>query len=143
MNKTKKGKDKRKSGRPMSKKYTKWRREQMKIHFNRMAKTNSLECYFYMVKMFNENEIFIKIGISVDLEQRFKACPYQYKILIKEPMILDEAWHLETLCLKKLFRDDLRYYPKIKFGGSTECFKTATVISLQKIFSNRNFVRLD
>ena len=120
-----------------------WRKKNRKRYIGMMTKQNELDVYFYMVKLFDENEHFIKIGISVDLDQRMNNIPYEHKILIKESMRIDKAYDFESSCIDMLYQKKLSYNPKKQFGGSTECFKTAAVIVLQKTFTKKGFVRID
>lgn len=82
----------------------------------------------YIIQCFNDQELFIKIGITCDsTNRRFhtnKSMPYNY-IIIREIKNMDRRiiWNLEKE-IKTTFLEQL-YSPKIKFGGSlTECFKT-------------------
>lgn len=87
----------------------------------------------YIIKCFNEEESFFKIGITnkSNIKQRFyhkSLMPYSYKIIkvieSKEDPIY--IYDLERI-LHKLHKD-FKYKPKIKFVGDTECF-----IKIQKV----------
>lgn len=77
----------------------------------------------YIIKCFNEIEIFYKVGITVTtINQRFNkgTLPYEYEVL---KVLEDEAgfiWDLEKR-LHSLLKD-IRYVPQQMFGGYTECF---------------------
>jgi hypothetical protein len=116
----------------------KWRKKERKRYVNMMAKNNELEVYFYVVKLFNDNERFIKIGISIDIEQRFKDCPYNYKILRKGVFDLNKAWNIETMALNNLYRKKVKYNPKIDIPGKTECFKTASLLVIKKLLAQNS-----
>lgn len=113
----------------------KWRKQERKKYIELMASNNELDVYFYVVKLFNENERFIKIGISIDIEQRFKNIPYNYKILKKGIFDLNKAWLIESQCLNLLYSKKVKYKPKIMISGYTECFNTCSLIVLQKILA--------
>ncbi len=79
----------------------------------------------YILKCFNEEEIFYKIGItSSTVEHRFRSkhwMPYKYEILkIIESTDSDFIFSLE----RKLHKENTQflYKPKIWFDGFTECF---------------------
>ena len=85
---------------------------------------------FYILKCWNDDEIFYKIGIttkdSVDErygKQRKTMMPYDYEILVEEKSFDKEyIWNKEIENKKK--HTPYHYIPKIKFNGSvTECFK--------------------
>ena len=79
----------------------------------------------YLIRCFNENESFYKIGITVydNLKRRFtnsKSMPYKYEILLMFKHNSDYIWQIEKK-LHMLCRDN-SYTPKTKFDGYTECF---------------------
>jgi len=76
----------------------------------------------YKIKLFNENESFIKIGITTtSISKRFQSIPYRYEIL---KVIEGDSGYIFDLenKIKKLFKKH-RYTPLIKFKGETECYK--------------------
>lgn len=80
--------------------------------------------YLYIIKFFNEEETFIKVGMTKQhkIKKRFSSqVNYRYQILVYQPMSLKRAYLLEQQY--KLKYKDHKYTPKIKFGGYTECFK--------------------
>lgn len=83
----------------------------------------------------NEHEVFIKIGLSIDLELRFKTIPYNHKIIAKGVMDISKAWLLESNCLSLLYCKGTPYKPEKDFGGKTECFRTSAVILLKRPLS--------
>lgn len=77
----------------------------------------------YVFKLYNKNELFYKIGITKNIGSRIKLlnkdgynvdCLYNYK-----STCLD-CWDIEKM-LHFNFKN-IRYTPKLKFKGSTECF---------------------
>lgn len=79
-------------------------------------------CTLYMLQCWNDNEQFIKIGLTGrTIKERFygKSMPYNFKII---KTIINEAgriWDLERDM--KIKNKHLRYKPLIPFGGQTEC----------------------
>ena len=95
----------------------------LKESFIRFAKDK--DCIFYILKCYNENEEFFKIGItSKSIKQRYNtktSMPYNF-IIIKELITsAEEVWDIEDNFKKK--SKNLKYLPLISFNGSkTECF---------------------
>lgn len=81
------------------------------------------ECTFYILECFNNTEKFYKIGITVNLKNRYnskKHMPYSYKILKEIKGEAEDIWTLENNLKQKL---KSKYKPEIKFAGSTrECY---------------------
>lgn len=76
----------------------------------------------YILRLFNENENFVKIGITTrTVKHRALGFPYNIES-IHEEIITDGAllFDLERHLLHTFKQD--RYYPNIEFGGVTECF---------------------
>lgn len=88
---------------------------------NEKGKLYILECY-------NENEAFIKIGITcqtVEVRYNYKPrMPYSYEVVrVLESYDRKEIWELEKRLKKDLKESGLKYNPKIPFDGSkTETF---------------------
>lgn len=78
----------------------------------------------YIIKCFNENEEFYKIGItSKSIKQRFhgKKMPYNYKIIYEQSGSPEVIYNLEKELHKK--HKQFHYKPIIFFPGSAkECF---------------------
>ena len=88
-------------------------------------KAKDRECTFYILKCFNEDEEFYKIGItSRSVKHRYSrshSMPYEYKIIKEVKGTADFVWDIESKS-KKQYKD-FSYLPNIKFAGSkTECF---------------------
>ena len=79
----------------------------------------------YILKCFNENEEFYKIGItSKTVEIRFPSTsymPYQYKIIQEIKDTPENIYDLEHF-LHRLYKP-YKYKPLKSFVGETECFK--------------------
>lgn len=79
----------------------------------------------YLVKLWNDEESFYKIGASCHKYSRFyQLMKFGYKAeIVYMPLKLDfyEAYNLESYLQSKF--SESSYSPNIKFGGYTECFK--------------------
>lgn len=100
-----------------------WKREDwINICKNKTAK-------LYIVKMFNNQECFYKIGITSKskIERRFTNIPYNFKVI--KIIVSNNAafiYDLEKVLLKHT--KHLKYKPKIKFQGHSECRKEFNII---------------
>ena len=76
---------------------------------------------FYILEMFNEEEKFIKVGItSTNIEDRYKNLKeYQYNILLGIQNSPSYVYDIEKEILKKFKHS--KVIPKKLFGGKTEC----------------------
>lgn len=79
---------------------------------------------FYVIECFNDNELFLKIGITTkSITERFKfksILQYNYNILLIKSGLLFNLF-LKEQELKKKYKH-LKYKPYQKFNGYTECF---------------------
>jgi len=75
----------------------------------------------YKVRLYNDNESFIKIGItSQSLEKRFRYIPYKFEVI---KIIEGDSGYIFDLELKtKRFFKAYRYVPLLNFKGETECY---------------------
>lgn len=75
----------------------------------------------YKVELFNENESFIKFGITTkSINQRFKKIPYNYKVIKTVQGESGYIYNLENR-VKRILKK-YKYSPKIRFRGEGECF---------------------
>lgn len=87
------------------------------------VKNNNGLGYLYIVKLSNDTETFIKIGItSRKVEERMKELPYNSDILYVLEGKSSYIYDLEH-SLKKQYVS-YKYIPFLKFGGRYECFST-------------------
>lgn len=79
----------------------------------------------YVLKCFNENEEFYKIGItSKTIDIRFPSysyMPYKYEIIQEIKDLPENIYNLEHILHR--FYKPYKYKPLISFRGETECFK--------------------
>ena len=82
---------------------------------------------FYIIKCFDENEQFYKVGItSLSLSKRYTKTnmPYKYKIIQELNFNPNLVWNLELLIKRYIKNNNLIYKPLLVFpGSSTECYK--------------------
>lgn len=88
---------------------------------------------FYILKCFNDNESFYKLGITANtVKRRYDtkaSMPYIYEIVREIKGNAEAIFDLE-LKNKQLIKD-YKYEPLIKFGGSThECFTDISLIEI-------------
>ena len=83
---------------------------------------------FYHIQLTHKDseETFQKVGISTNPKERFSAYgPYKVtKTLSIVTGVLEDMLDLEQLTLGEIKESKLRYIPKEKFGGYTECFRS-------------------
>lgn len=81
----------------------------------------------YILLMYDEEESFIKIGITYDLSKRYTKSnlPYNYKTLFLLDFDPELILPLEKIIKKGITKHfkQYRYKPKKYFGGHTECYK--------------------
>lgn len=85
---------------------------------------------FYIAEFVGNGESFLKFGISNDITKRFKGM-YSYKNTnIKALYVGEHAYTLENLIKNAMnkYYPDIKYTPKLKFGGYTECYKTKELL---------------
>jgi hypothetical protein len=87
---------------------------------------------FYVLRLFNEDEDFIKIGITTNkINRRFsgnKNMPYEYEVL---EQIIDIEPSLESSIQEGL--SEFLYEPHIKFPGHLECYDKKSLEKLYKL----------
>ena len=91
--------------------------------FSKFPHLKEMDGTFYIVRMYNDTEIFYKVGITrYDAKQRYygRSLHYKLDIIHEEKMCLYEAF-LKEEEYKQSHRH-LHYKPKHRFGGHTECY---------------------
>ena len=80
-------------------------------------------CTFYVLRFYNEEECFIKVGVtSKNVNSRYKKLKaYRYEKLIEINRDSETISGIETRVPKKY--KPYKYTPKLKFEGSTECLE--------------------
>jgi len=90
----------------------------------------------YLIRVFNENEEFFKIGTSVHKYCRFyQIMKFGYSVEIVL-MVYGMTWE-NCLNTEKILQTNFKQYiPKIKFGGYTECFKNININIYKTLLNN-------
>lgn len=85
---------------------------------------SSINGYFYVLRLKNNEENFVKVGICAQHRLEYRLTPirriYDVELLYKKEMNMVEAFNMEQKILKE-FKNNFKYIPKIKFKGYTEC----------------------
>ena len=89
------------------------------------AVLNGGQPIFYLIKCWDKDETFYKLGITVNnILTRYgsvKAMPYDWQILLELPGTAEEIYDLEVAFKTEI--QEFHYKPKISFNGSTtECY---------------------
>lgn len=95
-------------------------------------------CSLYLVRIYNDRESFYKVGISVNIKDRFsdlrKDSGYRSELMSVIEGTAEEVWELEYRIKRdyKMFS----YIPNNVFAGHTECYGEEGLESL-KLFFNK------
>lgn len=80
----------------------------------------------YILKCFNESEVFYKVGITCgDIKYRYAKksdMPYSFDVVYFISGEVGAIWNLEKSIHRSL--RNKKHKPKINFSGETECFKS-------------------
>lgn len=72
----------------------------------------------YVVRLYDENESFIKVGItSNSISRRMGNIPYSYEVIYSDVFSLYESINIENI-----LSSCKKHIPLKKFGGSLECY---------------------
>ena len=90
---------------------------------------SKVKCYVYLLKMYADDEVFYKFGITTNINNRIKSINrdsgYLVDLLCKYETTKYDAIFIEKYNLER-FEKYIPYHsndPKYSFGGKTECFK--------------------
>ena len=93
---------------------------------SRCKRNNSGLGNVYIIKCYDENEVFYKIGIaSTNIEDRYDSnqkMPYKYELVEEHSTEPEKAYNAENHVLREMAK--YSYQPNIQFKGKTECFST-------------------
>lgn len=91
--------------------------------------------YLYIIRMYNENESFIKIGRSFSPPRRFQVLRKKYEI---EELYLESGMHKDIWLKESMLHEKYTVYhytPLIPFkGGVFECFSMEVLTHISKEF---------
>lgn len=95
---------------------------------NACQKNNKGFGIFYIIRCFDGNESFYKMGItSKSIKERYdskKRMPYQYEIIQEILSSPDVIWQFEKFLKQYTLQNNIRYIPLIYFcGQQTECYQ--------------------
>lgn len=104
-----------------------------------LTKVKKNKAYFYILRIYHENEEFIKIGItSKSVYDRYKRLKeYSFEVLKIVEGNASIIYDLEKEYLKE--HKNLKYYPLLPFEGYTECFNFKYKQQILNYESNLNF----
>lgn len=96
--------------------------------FNSKPELKNQEGYLYLARLRNDKETFYKIGITKrEADERLRSIyTYDVDIIQTIKLPLYEAFRKEQELLLRF--NELKYQPKHKFKGWTECFSTEIFI---------------
>lgn len=87
---------------------------------NKRGEYEDIPFNFYVIRFYNDEESFLKVGVSSNTNSRYKKkIGYKLEVLLDYPTNLYEARKLENFVLNELSVN--RYNPLKKFSGYTEC----------------------
>ena len=95
-----------------------------KLYFDKNPDKKSIPAKLYILKMYDKNEVFTKIGITAkSVSERYERCklPYNIEIVNEFDMTLLDAFNMEQTILIEFSKD--QYRPNKYFGGYSECIK--------------------
>ena len=91
--------------------------------FKRHCLKNNGIGYMYVILCTSEDESFIKVGITSNIDNRLKSIPYSCSILKLVSGNYSYIYHKEQNIHTSL--KSQRYIPKKRFGGRYECYPLA------------------
>jgi len=98
----------------------------------RLSTNDRENSWLYCIKMYDDNEEFIKVGITRrTLEERYKhgaGGDYSYTTLLNVNMDLLDAFYIEQRTLNNFSQ----YVPQREFGGHTECLDISEIEIVQQ-----------
>lgn len=93
--------------------------------FKRHCLKNNGIGYMYIIRLDGDGESFIKVGISSNIENRFKSIPYSCTVLKLISGNCSFIYFKEQGIHKAL--KEQRYIPQKRFGGRYECYPVGVV----------------
>lgn len=87
------------------------------------------KCLFYILNFFDENESFLKCGLTTEsISRRYsgKTANYKYEVVKQIECSVNEAIELEKL----ISSNCIKYNPKNKFGGYLECYASENLSNI-------------
>jgi len=111
--------------------YGKGKHIQNEGYFNKYEAKLSQEIgYLYIVRLFDENEDFLKVGITKNENPliRLEKVPYKKEIIYFEEDNMYNCFTIEQYILKEF--SSFKYKPLLYFGGYTECLNIQLLVKI-------------
>ena len=91
----------------------------------------------YIIKCFNDEEEFYKIGITKrKIKKRFSGnIPYKYNIIYEYKTNMYDGMYVEKILQN--IHNQFKYIPKLKFDGYTECYNE--ILDIEDIIKNDDY----
>jgi len=108
--------------------YKRWGKDSSRI--------KASDCIFYVIKIYNDSESFIKCGITTEsISRRYsgKLGNYVYNVLYQEELSVKQGLEIENI-ISKSFN---RYEPTRRFAGYLECYNILDEMQILKIVMQR------
>lgn len=106
-----------------------------KQSFLDQAVLNGGQPIFYLIKCWDKDETFFKLGITVNnILTRYgtvRSMPYEWQILLEQPGTAEEVYDMEVKFKTEM--EVFHYTPKISFNGSTTEWYTELSEALQQL----------
>ena len=98
-----------------------------------VEKTKGKTAFFYILKVFNENEEFIKFGITAkNVEAKYRTLKnYKFEIIKIIEGTPSEIYDMEKKMLKEY--KHYKIIPKLPFEGWTECLSINCITKIKNI----------
>ena len=114
-------------------------------NYHRLLCNDQLSQYegsIYCIKITTNDETFIKVGFTTNIESRMKRLQYNIGLTnkceliktygpynLKTALFVEQNFHIVT-------SSTLKHIPKIIFGGHTECYNTAVLLTIDTDISD-------
>lgn len=99
--------------------------------FTNLCMINNSIAKLYLIKCYNKEEIFYKIGITQrELKERLHSIPYQTETIVELYGNPGDVWDLE-LKFHSLY-SKYRYLPIKNFKGKNECYKFSDINNIKE-----------
>lgn len=111
--------------------------KQSAVYWGSVEQVTEIEQTLYVLCISVKKEVFVKVGVTSNFEDRVKDFPRGCKVkeVFTKSMKVEDAVKLEQEIIRKFKKH--RYYPKIEFGGRTECFKVKSLGKIKSMLKKR------
>lgn len=100
------------------------------------SREKAVNCIFYVIRIYNQDEEFVKCGITTEsISRRFsgKLNGYEYEVLYSIQLSVEDAISLEN----EIENNFDKHEPKIKFAGNLECYNILNINNIVKTAMQR------